>query len=108
VAHTRLILSIISHRTLTICHSFVNFFLDCFWIIEHGNITCWQVALAHLLGWIGQGHDSRSLLSDCRLRDSKRMAKVMVKANGDIARQFKMLLLILSDRNEVSLIKQNV
>ena len=72
---------------------------------EHAAVG---VGLAHLRGGVAKTHDPCAHLGDVRLGNFEGLAVEVVKAGGDIPCQLAVLALILTDGNEIRLIKQDV
>ena len=70
------------------------------------NLDGVAVALAHLLAV--EARDCCAFLADARLGDDEGLAVKLVELAGDVARDFEMLLLVLADRDDVRVVKQNV
>ena len=66
------------------------------------------VRFGHLFRRVGERHYFGTDRRDVAVGNDERFAEIAIEAFREIARQFKMLFLILADRDEVGLIKQNV
>ena len=68
-----------------------------------------RVALAHLLRWIIQRHDTRAHLANLVLRDDEDLlAVVRVEALRQVAREFDVLSLVVAHRDVMGLVQQDV
>ena len=85
-------------------------------LLDHGfrifqqanHVVTVIVRLGHLLRRLEQRHHARTRLRNKRLRHFEHVAINGVETLGNIAAQFKVLLLIFANRYLVSLIQQNV
>ena len=66
------------------------------------------IALAHLGGRVVKGHYPGAGLEESAVRDNKGLSVLVVYAYGEVSRELYVLLLVVSDRNDVRVVKQNV
>src|SRR5205807_9998062 len=81
-----------------------DFFADNFFIAK--NFDGVAVALAHLLA-IGPRHDG-DFVANLRLRDDEGLAILFVELDGDVARDFHVLLLVAAYGHNVRIVDQDV
>ncbi len=98
------------HQSLRVRSGASNLLFDCFSIIQQIDARSGiRVALAHLLRWIVQRHDTRAHLANLVLRNDKDLLTVVrVEALRQVAGEFDMLSLIVAHRHVMSLVKQDV
>ena len=99
----------ISDPALTVGNSTFKFLQDHRRFVKNRYVSVRiGVRFAHLLLRIGKAHDSSANFRNIRLRDLEGLAISIIEPYCNISGKLNMLLLIVSNRNQIRLVKQNI
>ena len=109
VAHSGLSLAVVGHRVIAVGDCALELLFNVRWTVREIDDACFGVgALRHLVRGALEVHDPCTSRGSHRLGDDEGVAEAMVEPECDVASDFDVLSLVVTDGNFLGVVEQDV